>query len=86
MFGREHPVRARIVSVDLSTHADRSELLDWLGAARQLRTVAVNHGEPQAAFSLAAVIEHELGVQTIVPQPGQRIELGGGVGPPPRRG
>jgi metallo-beta-lactamase family protein len=77
MFGREHPVRARIVSVDLSTHADRSELLDWIGAARQVRTVIVNHGEPQAAFSLAAVIEHEFGLETIVPQPGQRVGLAG---------
>ncbi len=73
MFGREHRVAADVVSVELSSHADRSELLDWLATADGPGLVLVNHGEEDAAESLAGEVRRRLDVPTKVPTPGQRI-------------
>ena len=75
MFGRYFPVRADVVSVDLSTHADRSELLDWLATAEHPDAVYVNHGEEAAAESLVAAIDHRLGVLAVAPHMNERIAL-----------
>lgn len=75
MHGQDHPVRARIVSLELSTHADRSELLDWLDTATGLRRVVVNHGESTASLAFAGEIEHRFGVPVVVPEPGRSIDL-----------
>jgi metallo-beta-lactamase family protein len=80
MFGREHRVAADVVSVELSSHADRSELLDWLGTAKEPGLVLVNHGEEDAAESLAAEVRRRLDVATKVPAPGQRIVVPARVG------
>ncbi len=63
IHGQAVPVRARIESIDgLSAHADRDELLDWLGGfARPPRRTYAVHGEPHAAESLAAAIRARLG-------------------------
>jgi metallo-beta-lactamase family protein len=75
MLGRYHPVRADVVSVDLSTHADRSELVDWVRAAGKPHLVLVNHGEENAAAALADVVGRELGLSAVVPRAGERIRL-----------
>jgi metallo-beta-lactamase family protein len=77
MLGQHHPVRAHVVSVDLSTHADQSELLAWLGTApRPPRMVYVNHGEPDASSALAAAIEARH-IPAVVARHGERVRLGG---------
>lgn len=73
MLGRYHPVRADIVSIDLSTHADRSELLDWLATADGLDAVYVNHGEQDAAEALASSIRDRLGVLAVAPHQNERV-------------
>ena len=75
MLGRYHPVRADVVSIDLSTHADRSELLDWLATADRPEAVYVNHGEEDAAIELAATIGHRLGVLAVAPHVDERIVI-----------
>lgn len=76
MFGQYHPVRAEVASVELSTHADRSELLDWLATASPAPDVLyVNHGEVDASNSLAGAIRSTIGAPAIVPGPGERIRL-----------
>jgi metallo-beta-lactamase family protein len=75
MLGRYHPVRADVVSIELSTHADRSELIDWAMTARGLREVYVNHGEEDAAGSLAAAIGSMNGALAVVPRQGERVVL-----------
>lgn len=75
MHGRYVPVRAGVVSVDLSAHADRSELLDWVGTAEAPRIAYVNHGEVGAATSLATAIETDGLVSAVVPRPGERVRL-----------
>jgi len=62
MLGHLVPVRARIERIDaLSAHADREEILQWLGGfARAPDQTYLVHGEPKAAEALAALIEERL--------------------------
>jgi metallo-beta-lactamase family protein len=76
-FGWEVPVRARIERLDaLSAHADRSEILRWLGYFEEppKRTFLV-HGEPAARQALLAKIFSELGWNVHSPNLHERVEL-----------
>ncbi|MAT05649.1 MAG: MBL fold metallo-hydrolase [Acidimicrobiaceae bacterium] len=75
MFGSEYRVAADVVSIELSSHADRSELLAWLATADDPDLVLVNHGEPDAAASLADAVHERLGVPAMVPAPGERVAV-----------
>jgi metallo-beta-lactamase family protein len=63
MLGRDVPVQARVENLDaLSAHADREELLHWLGGfTRPPRATYLVHGEPAAADSLARAVRERLG-------------------------
>lgn len=79
-YGWEVPVRARIERIDaLSAHADRGEIMRWLGdfEVAPKRTFIV-HGEPEARRALQAKIVTELGWEVRVPGLGERIALAGG--------
>ncbi len=58
IHGQEVPVRASITSVDaLSAHADRDELLRWLGGFEHPpRQTFIVHGEPEASQALAGAL------------------------------
>ncbi|SHJ81768.1 metallo-beta-lactamase family protein [Hymenobacter daecheongensis DSM 21074] len=63
MFGEMVPVRCHVAQLDgFSAHADRQELLHWLGNFRQppKRTFIV-HGEPAAAEALAHTLRQDRG-------------------------
>ncbi len=63
MFGRELRVRARVETLDgFSAHADREEILQWLGgfARPPLKTYLV-HAEPSAAEALATTLDEKWG-------------------------
>ena len=75
MFGHDFPVAAKIESVEMSAHADRSELIDWLATASVPDLVLVNHGELEASESLAEAVRHQLHLPAEVPAPGQQIEV-----------
>ncbi len=76
MFGHYHPVRAKVTSVALSAHADRSDLLDWVGTATPPPdTIYVNHGEPESAAALVDVLSDRLGLNAVAPRPGERVRL-----------
>jgi len=78
MFGREVPVRARVVSLDgLSAHADQGEILRWLGEFRKPphRTYLV-HSEPGAAEALQEIITSRLGWTVRPAQDGEEVPLG----------
>jgi metallo-beta-lactamase family protein len=59
IFGVEHAVKARIEKIDgLSAHADRDELLDWVGGlTRRPSRVFVVHGEETASLAFAATLK-----------------------------
>lgn len=62
IHGRSIEVRAKVVVLDgLSAHADRGELLRWLGGfTRPPKQTFVVHGEPHSADQLAATIRQQL--------------------------
>ena len=77
IHGRDVPVRAeRLVVHGLSGHADRNELIRWIGSApKPLATVFVTHGEPEAASSLGKAIQKKFGSRVFIPALGDRFDL-----------
>lgn len=77
MHGEDVPVRATVVTLDgLSAHADRDDLLAWLGAfAPPPRRVYVVHGEPAAAASLAVAATARLATTVTIAADGATVPL-----------
>jgi metallo-beta-lactamase family protein len=70
ILGQMYPVRAKIVQIEgFSAHADREELLAWLGTLqRPPRRLFVVHGEAASAQSFAAFIREKTGWDVLVPE------------------
>jgi metallo-beta-lactamase family protein len=64
------PIRAEVARMDsLSAHADRDELLAWVGALpAPPERIYVTHGEPVAADALRQAIEERHGWPCTVPE------------------
>jgi metallo-beta-lactamase family protein len=77
IHGEYVPVRAEVVSLgSLSAHADREELLQWIGRLpRPPRRVFLTHGEPVAADSLRLAIEERHRWPCTVAEHLQAVEL-----------
>ena len=77
MHGKYIPVRAEVCDLPgFSVHADRNELLTWLGTAeRSPETVLVVHGEESAAESMRRAVTKELGWTAVAPSVGERFSL-----------
>ena len=77
IHGEYVPVRAEVVSLGmLSAHADRDELLRWLGGFEAPpKMTYVVHGEPEAADSFRHEIGERFGWAVHVPEHGERVEL-----------
>ena len=77
IHGQDVLVRARIGKIDsMSAHADRSELLRWLGTLPSMpRQLALVHGEPGPMDALRATIEQRFGVTPLAPEHLQTITL-----------
>jgi metallo-beta-lactamase family protein len=69
ILGQERPVKARVVQIHgFSAHADRDELLDWLGGLKKPpRKLFVVHGEPESAQNFGDYLKEETGWQVNVP-------------------
>ncbi|MDP4076750.1 MBL fold metallo-hydrolase RNA specificity domain-containing protein [Acidovorax sp. A1169] len=69
-------VRAEVTNLaQFSAHADRRQLLDWLGVQHSPRRVFVTHGEPVAADAMRLAIEETYGWDCTVPEYRQSFEL-----------
>ena len=77
MLGATVRVRAEIMASDAySAHADRGEILRWLGGFRRPPDMTyVVHGEAAAASALRDAITAELGWKAAVAEDGQRVAL-----------
>ncbi len=83
MLGRYWPVRAEVTHLDaLSVHADRSELLDWLGShddgdvrAAPPDHVFVVHGEPSSSASFADAVTERYGWPAVVAGDAERVRV-----------
>ena len=69
-------IRAEVANLDsLSAHADREQLLTWIGGLPATKRVFVTHGEPQAADALRRRLRDTFGWQTEVPEMGATATL-----------
>ena len=77
MYGIDVPIHAEVTTINgLSAHADRDELLRWVGTApRAPRTVFLTHGEKESAEALAREVRQRFGSGTEVPAMGQEFDL-----------
>lgn len=77
IHGRRVFVRATVAKVDgLSAHADREEILKWLGGFRRPpRVTYLVHGEPPAAAALQQLIRERLGWDVRIPTDGETVPL-----------
>ena len=77
IHGQYVPIRAEVASIDaLSAHADREELLGWIGAPPAApRRVFMTHGEPVSADALRQAVEERHGWPCTVPEYRESVEL-----------
>jgi metallo-beta-lactamase family protein len=77
IHGQQVPIRAEVTQLDsLSAHADRDELLAWIGALPSApQRVFVTHGEPVAADALRQAIEERHRWPCSVPEYRDAVEL-----------
>lgn len=77
IHGEEIPVRARLMQAHaLSAHADRDEILRWLGGfSHPPRHTFVVHGETKSSQALAEHIRRGLGWEVSAPQNGEVHEV-----------
>ena len=77
MLGVTIPVNATIMISDAySAHADREEILRWLGGFKRPPGMTyIVHGEAEAADALREAIVSRLGWHAAVAQDGQRVTL-----------
>jgi metallo-beta-lactamase family protein len=69
IFGQKHNVRARVAQLSgFSAHADRDELLEWLGGIkRPPRRLFVVHGEQDTAKQFADLVKSKIGWEAMAP-------------------
>ena len=77
IHGRSVPVLARVEKINsMSAHADRSEILRWLGKlpAPPGRLYLV-HGEPRPMDALKALVHDKLGWEALTPGHGETVSV-----------
>ncbi len=76
IFGEQYQVRAHVETINgFSAHADRDDLLWWIGQIGGLKRAFVVHGIPQAAESLAAALRANGVPGAIVPVAADTVSL-----------
>jgi metallo-beta-lactamase family protein len=77
IFGEPLRLRAEVAKLnELSGHADQRELVNWVRPmAKGLKKIFLVHGEPAQSAALAKVIGAELGIETVIPERGDKVEL-----------
>jgi metallo-beta-lactamase family protein len=76
IFGEEIAVRAHIHEMtELSAHADQAQLLEWASHFKPPQLTILTHGEPNAALTLAKLLQTRLHFRVVVPERNEVIEL-----------
>lgn len=77
IHGSHIPVQAEVLNLGtLSAHADRGEILAWLGRFEAPpRMTFITHGSPESADALRLTIEEKLGWRCRVPEQLERFDL-----------
>ncbi|ARM76627.1 MBL fold metallo-hydrolase [Acidianus manzaensis] len=75
-FDENSPLlKARLQLFDFSSHAGKDQLLQILKASRNLEKVIIEHSSADSAQVFAEYVKQELGVEVLVPENGQEIQL-----------
>ena len=79
IMGEEIGVRAHIYNLDgLSAHADREDIIDWLGCfVQKPANIFLVHGEVGSAEALASLIREKLSLSAYIPQYGDMATFRG---------
>jgi metallo-beta-lactamase family protein len=77
IFGYPVRLRADVVKLnELSGHADQRELLQWMQPfAKGLKGVFLVHGEPDQSKAFAVAVKERYGIDAVLPESGQSVEL-----------
>ncbi len=77
IFGEEYRLNARVETINgFSAHADRSELLDWVGQIRRRpRQTFVVHGDEEVSLAFAETLRGRSLQDVRVPQLGQKFKV-----------
>lgn len=77
IFGREVAVRSAVEQIDgLSAHADRTEIVRWLGGFRRPpRMTYIVHGEAASAAALAGLLHERLRMRARPARDGEWVAL-----------
>ena len=77
IFGERIAVRAQIHKLGgFSAHAGQSDLLAWFNVLAPARPrVVLTHGEEKSRIPLAGIIRQRYGLQPVLPQYGESVEL-----------
>ena len=60
-----------------SGHADRTELLEWVGALRRKpKRIFVVHAEKESAEEFARAVGERFGIETGIPAFGETVDVG----------
>lgn len=77
ILGQEYRVRAKVVQINgFSAHADRDELLRWLGCLQKPpRKLFIVHGEPESAQHFGDYVRQKTGWEVAVPEYQDKVDL-----------
>lgn len=77
ILGQMYPIKAEIAQINgFSGHADRDELLKWLGNVNSSpKRVFVTHGEAEAADAMSKLIHEKFNWKTSVPSYQEQVTL-----------
>ena len=77
IFGKHIPVRAKIRHLEsLSAHADQAELLQWMGAIKNIpERIFLVHGEPTSLDGLCIKIKDSFGWDATIPELFEEVQL-----------
>lgn len=77
IYGKYHTVKAEVFNLDeLSSHADQSELLDWLNKIENTpKHIFIVHGEPHAADTFRVRLRDTYGWKARIPELYEIVEI-----------
>jgi metallo-beta-lactamase family protein len=79
IFGEPYSLNAEVVDIDgFSAHADSNALMKFFRAvSKNVKQVAIVHGETKSAEALGALIRSESDVDVVIPFPGDSVHVNG---------
>lgn len=76
IFGEPHNLRAQVIEMDaFSAHADRSDLLDYIGHIRDLKKIFLVHGEEDQGLMFQSILAEEGYKDVSVPTRGESFNF-----------